>query len=320
MRRPACAAILAWCVSITSACSASPPATSYGTVVADAQSGDSGPNLGDADGDLAQTDASNAEVQPDASDAAVADTDAQGNDTAQPSDADAGPNEPGKLATCSQVYLAQQGTCGTAAPSAACIDGAAGAGSPSANALFAPLAECEKTFCVANCKSTADADCLEKCVAKNCASQFLACGAENASGADNCATAFTCAYPYKDKLLSVASFCYAKATPKAQQQVAAIFGCMATPKLLGCSGVTAACFAEPNPTAGCAKSLECAQTTCGSDNAACWACMGAASPVAVPKLQALEDCLLQCWNSCGQADCDCFNGTCKPQATDCSLN
>lgn len=228
----------------------------------------------------------------------------------------------GPINSCLSVYLFQQENCGKNSPTSACIDQAGQAGSLYANYLFEPLAECEKAVCVPQCAGALDGTCLEKCIGKYCATQFLGCVANDTTGSSSCPTAFQCAGQYPDKLLTIASACYANATPAAQKQMAALIGCSAQPQTSSCLPEIAACYQSANPTATCQQVATCTGG-CGSDQTCVWTCIGAASPAALQKIQALGDCQAACKAQCGGSQActdDCNTKTCGAQVADCLGN
>jgi hypothetical protein len=222
----------------------------------------------------------------------------------------------GPLASCLNVYLFQQETCGKTGASPTCIDQVASAGSAYASFLFAPLADCEKTMCANACPGAVDDTCWNQCVVKYCANQFLACVANDAVGTSDCTTAMACAAQYPGKLLSIASLCYAKASSTAQKQMAAVLGCATAPQTKACVGELGACYGVAGATGSCQALLSCLGQSGVLDctaGGACAGCLQQASATAVQQLQALADCrLAQCpaladgsplLNACLQAKC-----------------
>lgn len=268
-------------------------------------------------------DAQPADIQnPDSAyqDAGYSGTDWQGYpDASWPEDADI---YGGAINSCLAVYLFQQESCGKNAPSAACIDDAAKVGSLYANFLFEPLAVCQQAVCVPQCAGATDGLCMEQCVGKHCTGQFLACVANNTSGGADCATTFTCADKYPDKLLSIASACYANASPAAQKQMAGLIGCVSKPQTQSCLDQIATCYAVPNANSNCGATVNCMQG-CSGSNPCTWQCLGKSSVASIQLLQAFWDCSLQQCGYCGedQACKDACNGQqCGMQLKECLAN
>jgi hypothetical protein len=228
----------------------------------------------------------------------------------------------GPINSCLSVYLFQQENCGKNSPTSACITEAGQSGSLYANFLYEPFAACQKAVCVPQCVGAADGTCMEKCIGKYCATQFLTCVANDSSGASDCPTAFTCAGKYPDKLLTIASACYANATPTAQKQMAALIGCSGAPQTSSCLPEIAACYKSANPQASC-KDVATCTGGCGSDQSCVWTCIGTASPAALQKIQALGDCQNTCKAQCsGSQTCvdACNQQQCGGQVADCLAN
>jgi hypothetical protein len=228
----------------------------------------------------------------------------------------------GPINSCLAVYLFQQENCGKNSPTSACISAAGQAGSLYANYLFDPLGACEKAACVPTCQGATDGTCMEKCVGKYCATQFLGCVANDSSGANDCANAFTCAGKYPDKLLTIASACYANATPVAQKQMAALIGCSGAPQTSSCLPEIAACYKSANPQASC-KDVATCTSGCGSDQTCVWTCIGTANLAALQKIAALGECQAACKTQCnGSQTCvdACNSQQCGGQVADCLGN
>jgi hypothetical protein len=190
------------------------------------------------------------------------------------------------------VYLFQQETCGKTGASAGCIDKVATAGSAYASFLFAPLAECEKAMCINACPGATDDTCWNQCIGKYCANQFLACTANDTTGSTDCSTAMSCAAQLPGKLLSIASLCYAKASPTAQKQMAALIGCASAPQSKACLTELGACYGAGG-TGSCSTLYNCLAQVGLKDcppGSECAGCVQQASPTAVSQLQALVDC------------------------------
>ncbi len=252
----------------------------------------------------------------------VIDFDWQGyGDANYPADADI---YGGAINSCLSVYLYQQENCGKNSPSSACIDQSAKIGSLYANFLFEPLAECQKAMCVPQCAGSMDNSCMEQCVGKYCALPFLSCVANDTSGASGCAAAFDCTALYPGKLLTIASACYANATPAAQNQMAALIGCTGQPQTESCLDQIATCYAVPGASATCAQTATCMQG-CGGKDTCSWKCLGQAGSQGVALLDAFWDCAVAvCKPKCGDNNkaCqdDCYAKECGPQLTACLTN
>ncbi len=225
----------------------------------------------------------------------------------------------GAINSCLGVYLLEQENCGKISPSAACVAKAATAGSLYANYLFAPLAECQTAICLPACATASDESCMNQCLGKNCAAQFLACVANNTSGSQDCATTFDCTDQYAGKLMSIASACYANGTPAAQSQIAGLIGCSSKPQTESCIPLIAKCYASPSADQGCKATTQCTQA-CAGNNPCSWACIGKAKPQSVLFLDALWTCSLQnCSNCNGDNACTsaCLAQKCSGPLADC---
>jgi len=227
----------------------------------------------------------------------------------------------GALASCSEMYLYQKEKCGPNA-SAECVAGMEQAGSVYANYRFAPLAECEKAVCSPMCAMVSNDKCLENCIGKYCANQFFSCIANGASGGANCADTFACSNKpdIQGKMWSIAKECIASATPVAQQQFAALIGCVTQPQTQTCIPLLAACYGNGSGTATCGQTLTCSGG-CNGNDACSNACIGKASPSAVTLLDAVWNCVqTQCVPKCnGDKACQdqCMGAVCNKQLGAC---
>lgn len=238
-------------------------------------------------------------------------------------DANLGPEAyQGAIASCLELYLYQQETCGKDSPSVACIQAVGEEASGYAKFLFEPLRQCEVQVCAPKCAGSTDNQCMDQCIGKYCAAQFFACTSNNTSKTQDCAWTWQCMQQYEEKFLTISSKCYANASPVAQQQFAAVVGCVTPPQTATCIPQIATCFgATPTSTASCYDTLQCTQKC--SDEACGFLCLGKASPAAVGMVDAIWACSMQkCAPKCaGDPDpaCGdkCLQASCAPELLTC---
>jgi hypothetical protein len=226
----------------------------------------------------------------------------------------------GAINSCLSLYLYQQETCSKNNPTAACIDDVAKQGSLYANYLFEPVRACQDAYCVDQCATASDETCMNQCIGKNCANQFLSCVSNDQQGTADCKTTFSCAMGYPGKLLTIGAKCYANGTLSAQLQVGGLIACETKPNTDSCFQAVGDCYDQGAlATNTCMQTITCTQN-CGSNQECVWTCLGKAAPAARKAVDALGDCMVtvcapkcngdqNCQNSCLSTDCSAqFSG------------
>ena len=232
----------------------------------------------------------------------------------------------GVIKSCKNLYfLIFNESCTGNGLTASCIDTTATSGSVYAQFLFGPLKDCVNTNCTAKCTGDANTgECVQKCLGKHCAYPFFACLTEGEGGNNGCPTTLQCLEKpeYKDKIFSIATFCFGNAKHASQKQVADFFSCGQQPQTKSCFGEIAKCYDSPDASASCSATIACADA-CNKQNKGepcVFECVGGGDADAIKLLDAVQDCQLQncqdcagpkgCGDSCGGTYCAAQWGAC----------
>lgn len=257
-----------------------------------------------------------------ASDGAAADADAQS----------------AKYPVCSQLLTCVAVACGGEPPGSKCGEPCMAGGSDAAKAAIAPYLGCVNQYCTLGlCAGNPTAQCMSDCSWSKCMAKALKCGADGASGAGVCISAFGCLDGCKDKGLACLFGCYAALDKSAQAQFDALTDCATaaggTDPFAQCPGQAMTCMSAGKSGSGdCMNLILCADGCNAAKNdgekmaclGGCWGNATAAAQQAwleVAKCndkpssncpQALTTCIppggaktcldtLGCWDACDKA-------------------
>jgi hypothetical protein len=227
----------------------------------------------------------------------------------------------GVITSCFNIYAyVFQEACWGKDLSTACVNSAAQDASLYTQYLFQPLRECATSLCVPGCMGASGDtfQCIQQCMGKHCSFPLFACLSQGETGTNGCPATFECLQGYKDKIISIASKCFATATAPAQKQLAAFFSCGQPPQSETCFDQLSACYGSGSVS--CLGIIQCTQACAKGDDLCNFECFGQGSPKGQAQLNALWDCMFaHCSNCAGPDGCGeaCHAKFCQKEQVTC---